>query len=149
MKWQRHIGFWLGAAVVFFLFLFVFRSVLLPFVAGMALAYGLDPIADWFQRRGLSRLAASLTILVIFVLLLVVLLVVFVPLLANQLASFIDHIPTYTQQLQGLAAPLLQTRLGQYLKIDPNQIKNSMGTLMSQGASWMTTLLASHDGTDR
>ena len=45
--------------------------MLLPFIAGMAVAYALDPVADWFERRGFSRMAASLIILVIFVLLLV------------------------------------------------------------------------------
>lgn len=44
----------------------VFSSILLPFVAGAALAYLLDPIADWLERRGLSRTAATLLMLVIF-----------------------------------------------------------------------------------
>jgi predicted PurR-regulated permease PerM len=140
---QRQIGFWLGALLVFVVFLVVFRDVLLPFVAGMAVAYGLDPIADWLERRGLGRLAASLVILVGFVILLALMIVLLVPLLANQLAGFIEKIPTYAQQLQALVEALLQTRVGQMLQIDADQLKNSMGALMSEAAGWLSTLLQS------
>ncbi len=49
---KRYIFFWLGVFIVFVVFLWFFRSILLPFVAGMALAYFLDPVADWLERRG-------------------------------------------------------------------------------------------------
>jgi len=140
---QRQIGFWLGAFLVFVVFLVVFSDVLLPFVAGMAVAYGLDPIADWLERRGLSRLAASLVILVGFVILLVLLVVLFVPLLANQLAGFIEKIPSYAQQLQALVEAMLETRVGQMLQIDADQLKSSMGAIMSEAAGWLSTLLKS------
>jgi predicted PurR-regulated permease PerM len=64
---RRQIFFWLLAWAVFIAFLMVFRSILLPFIAGMALAYFLDPVADWFERRGLSRLMATIAILIAFV----------------------------------------------------------------------------------
>ena len=46
--------------------LYVFSDILLPFVAGMVLAYFLDPVADRLQRFGLSRFMATVVILVIF-----------------------------------------------------------------------------------
>ena len=60
---RRQLVFWLLAAVVFIAFVYVFSSILLPFVAGMVLAYFLDPVADWLERLGLSRTAATLVIL--------------------------------------------------------------------------------------
>ncbi|TGP58243.1 AI-2E family transporter, partial [bacterium M00.F.Ca.ET.229.01.1.1] len=65
---RRQVFFWIGVLAVFILFLMVFSSILLPFVAGMALAYFLDPVADWLERRGLSRLMATVVILISFVL---------------------------------------------------------------------------------
>ena len=41
----------------------LFRQILLPFVAGAALAYALDPVADWLERSGFNRLGATTTIL--------------------------------------------------------------------------------------
>lgn len=140
---QRQIGFWLGALLVFILFLIVFSSVLLPFLVGMAVAYGLDPLADWLERRGLSRLSAALVILVGFIVILVLMVLLIVPVLVNQLAGLIDKIPIYAQQLQALLQAFLDTRFGQLLQVDSDQLKNSMGALMSQGASWLSTLLKS------
>ena len=59
MTVQRQIGFWIAALVVAVLLLFVLRDILLPFVAGFALAYLLDPVADRLQRLGLGRLGAT------------------------------------------------------------------------------------------
>lgn len=143
MNLQRQIGFWLGTLLLVVVFLMVFRTILLPFIAGMAVAYGLDPLADWFERRGLSRLAASLVILVMFVVLLVLGFVVLVPILANQLAGFIERIPAYAQELQVLTTSFLNTRVGQLFRIDQDQLKSSMGQLMSQGASWLSALMQS------
>ena len=64
MTVQRQIGFWIAALVVTVLLLFVLRGILLPFVAGFALAYLLDPLADRLQKVGIGRLGASLLILV-------------------------------------------------------------------------------------
>lgn len=141
MTLQRQIGFWIAAFVVALLFLYVFRTVLLPFIAGMATAYALDPIADRLERLGLSRLAASFVILVVFVILLVLTFVVIVPILANQLVGLIERVPTYVEQLQHLSTSFLNTRIGQIFRIDQQELRSSMGQLMSQAASWMTTLM--------
>ena len=63
MTLQRQATFWLLAIVVFILFLVVLREILLPFVAGLALAYFLDPMADRIERLGAGRLAATSIIL--------------------------------------------------------------------------------------
>ena len=141
MTLQRQIGFWVVTLLVFLIFLYVFRTILLPFIAGMATAYALDPVADRLERFGLSRLAASLVILVVFVILLVLTFVVIVPILANQLAGLIERVPDYVQQLQHVSTSFLNTRIGQVFRIDQEQLRSSMGQLMSQGASWMTTLM--------
>ena len=140
---QRQLLFWLVALVVLVLFLLVFRQILLPFVAGMALAYALDPVADWFQRRGFSRLAATLTIVVLFVVIFVAVLLLIVPVLVNQLADFIERIPTYSERVQNLFAWALNSRLARALGIDVETIRSSLGSLVSQGTTWFTAVLSS------
>ena len=52
---------------MFLALVFVLRDVLLPFVAGMAIAYFLDPACDKLEEMGLSRvLATSLITAVLF-----------------------------------------------------------------------------------
>ncbi|TIU76507.1 MAG: AI-2E family transporter, partial [Mesorhizobium sp.] len=41
---RRQVFFWLATGVLLALFLYVFSGILLPFVAGMVLAYFLDPV---------------------------------------------------------------------------------------------------------
>ena len=47
MTLERQLRFWLIGLAVFVLALILLRSVLLPFVDGMGIAYLLDPLCDW------------------------------------------------------------------------------------------------------
>jgi predicted PurR-regulated permease PerM len=69
--------------------------------------------------------------------------VLLLPILADQLAGFIERIPAYVERLRALFSTVLQSRLADYLGIDLSRIGSSLGGLTSQGASWMTTLVAS------
>ena len=83
--------------------LFYFLSpVLTPFVAGTALGYLLDPVADRLQRLGLSRLSAALLLLVFFIAFFVTASLILFPILSRQLAGLITAFPGYLQTLQGL-----------------------------------------------
>src|SRR3954451_5479340 len=138
MSVQRQIGFWLAALVVVALTLYLLREVLLPFVAGMALAYVLDPIVDRLERLGLGRLGASILILALFILTFVLALVVLIPLVAHQLAGLGGNLPAYVERIQALFAersgPLIDT-LGGAGPLPA--VKQSISSLVRQGAAWM------------
>jgi predicted PurR-regulated permease PerM len=95
MTIQRQLIFWLFASLLFIAFVYVFRGVLLPFVAGMAIAYLLDPAADWFERHGFSRLWATLSITALALLILVFALLLVVPLLVGQAVGLIEALRPY------------------------------------------------------
>jgi predicted PurR-regulated permease PerM len=137
----RHVAFWVGATLLLVLFLYTFRSILLPFVAGMILAYFLDPVADRLQRLGMSRLAATILILVGFVLTLVVALVLIVPVLATQLSGFLARVPDYLSRLQELVTQFDPGWLERTLGMDAASLKDGMTSMLSQGAGFLTGLL--------
>ena len=141
--WRRQLLFWLGAGVTLVLFLYVFSAILLPFLAGMILAYFLDPIADWLERRGLSRLSATVLILVMFVIVLVIALMLIIPVLATQLADFIGRVPDYLSRLQTLITSFDPEWLSQTLGVDPASLRDGLNSLLTQGAGFMTGLFAS------
>jgi len=141
MSLPRQVLFWLGALAILVVLLLVFQAILLPFIAGMALAYALDPVADWLQRRGFNRLAATLTIVVLFILIFVISLLLVVPVLANQVVDFIENIPAYAERLQSLFSGVLNSRFAAVLGIDGETIKQSLGGLLSQGTTWLTGIL--------
>lgn len=143
MTLRRELVFWGAASVALIVFLLVFSDILLPFVAGMALAYALDPIADQLERLGLGRLGATLTILILMVLFFVVILVLAVPVLVHQISEFADNVPTYVEKLQALLASVLNSRLSEYLGINVTEIGSSLSGLTSQGMSWLAALVSS------
>lgn len=141
MNLRAQLLFWLGALLFLLLFLWVFSDILLPFILGMALAYLLDPVADWLERLGLSRAWATITIVLLTVLGLILVALIFVPLLFAQLASFLDRLPSYVTQLQALGNRFFHTRIGQFFRTQgggPN-----VDQVVSQAASWIAAVVAS------
>ncbi|MEM5494104.1 AI-2E family transporter [Hoeflea sp. AS16] len=136
---RRQIFFWLLALAVVIAFLMVFRSILLPFIAGMALAYFLDPVADWFERRGFSRLMATLAILATFIALFAISLIVVIPILVTQAADLGGRIPGYITQLQSLLMSE-SNLLPDWVSEQLGQIKESFAALLKEGAGLVGTI---------
>jgi predicted PurR-regulated permease PerM len=139
----RQVVFWVAACVAIVLVLWLLREILLPFVAGMALAYLFNPLANRLERLGVNRLAASLTIIGMFVLGFVVLILLIVPILGGQLAAFIENLPAYVRKLQSVVAdpsrPWLQSVLGDKV----TNTDASLGDLVTQGAGWLGAFMKS------
>jgi predicted PurR-regulated permease PerM len=138
---RRQAAFWLAAFLLLVGFLWLFRDILLPFILGMALAYLLDPIADRLERMGMSRLWATITIVLLSVVAFALALILVIPVLAGQLAGFLERLPDYVARLKQLAGAVFQTRLGQYLGAE--DARTSVEGLVQQGASWIGTVLLS------
>ncbi|SIP91201.1 Predicted PurR-regulated permease PerM [Rhizobium sp. RU35A] len=139
---RRYVLFWFGALLVFVLFLLAFRTILLPFVAGMALAYFLDPVADWLERRGLSRLMATVVILIGFVLMFAIALMVVIPLIVSQFNDFAKMLPGYITQLQQVIASPENSFLPKWLVTQVQNAKQNFSSLMSEGAGFLGGLLS-------
>jgi predicted PurR-regulated permease PerM len=140
---RQQIRFWLIGAVVFGLFIYVFSGILLPFVAGMALAYFLDPVADRLQRLGLSRIMATAIILVAFVILLLIALMVIVPVLASQLSDFAERVPEYLSRLQQLITSFDPQWLERRFGVKPDDLREGLNSLLSSGVGFLTTIFQS------
>jgi predicted PurR-regulated permease PerM len=144
MTLQRKIGFWLTALVVLVALIWLLRDVLMPFAAGLVLAYLLDPLADRLEKSGIGRLGATLLILVLFVTLFIGLLIVVAPLLATQIMAFIDKVPGYVTRLQSLlteqGGPLLERVGGERVLQD---LQKSLGDVVGQGMTWLGRFLTS------
>jgi predicted PurR-regulated permease PerM len=140
---RRQLGFWLAAAAAFALFIYVFSDILLPFVAGMVLAYFLDPVADRLQRLGMSRLGATVVILIAFVIVLVLALVILIPVLATQLSDFIARMPSYLSQLQALITSYDPTWLEKRFGIEADSLREGLNSLLTSSAGFVSTIMKS------
>jgi len=151
---ERQILFWGAIFVAFCYALYLLGSAVTPFAAGLALGYLLDPVVHKLEKLGLNRLGASLLILVIFGASVAVILIVVAPLLAAQLISFTQHLPGYAMRLQALAVEegnlLLDKYGGSWLdslglkeRLTTQQMQNSIGDFVTQGAQWLVNALRS------
>src|ERR1700719_4256846 len=95
MTGRGQLAFWLIGFALFLLALYLLRGILLPFVAGMAVAYMLDPICDWLERHRCSRSWATVIVSIGFGIVVVVALLVLVPLLERQVIDFAGRLPGY------------------------------------------------------
>ena len=143
MTLRRQIQFWLISLLAFCAFVYVFSGVLLPFVAGMAVAYLLDPICDRLERLGFKRMWATLTILMAFILVLVLFFILLLPVLGNQLASFLSKFPDLVSQLQALVSQHLGDNVTSLAGIDMKDIQASMVDILGQGATFVGKLAQS------
>jgi predicted PurR-regulated permease PerM len=111
VRWR----FWLGAALVFLLLLWLLKDILLPFVVGMAVAYFLDPAVSRLQRLGLSRTLATTAVTILAAMLAIGLAMAIVPPLFGEVQSLITKTPQYIVQVATRLQPLiepLRERLG-------------------------------------
>ncbi|HEV7252615.1 MAG TPA: AI-2E family transporter [Mesorhizobium sp.] len=140
---RRQLRFWLIVAVLSSLLIYLFSDILLPFVAGMVLAYFLDPVADRLQRLGLSRLFATILIVVGTLLLFALALTLLIPILANQLQDFAARLPDYISRLQALLTSFepgwLESRFG----VNEADLREGLNGLLSSGVGFVTAILGS------
>ncbi|HHZ10899.1 MAG TPA: AI-2E family transporter [Rhizobiales bacterium] len=140
---RRQARFWLVATVVFAGFVYLFSDILLPFVAGMVLAYFLDPVADWLQRHGVSRLLATILILIAFIIFFALSLILLIPVLVTQLADFIGRLPTYLGELQALITQMDPQWLEERFGIDAQNLRNALSSLLTSSAGFLTAVMQS------
>lgn len=109
---QRQVLFWLAAALFALVAVLTLRSVLLPFVVGVVVAYALNPIADRLERAGLGRIAACALIVACLVVLVLLAFLFIVPLLANQLQQLAVSAPGELDRLKTLVETWARANLG-------------------------------------
>ncbi|AJC78725.1 transporter permease protein [Rhizobium etli bv. phaseoli str. IE4803] len=139
---KRQIFFWVAVLVFFIAFLYVFSSILLPFIAGMAIAYFLDPVADRLQRLGLSRMMATIVILIAFVITFTLALMILIPVLASQFNDFAERLPGYISQLQQFIDNSKNSLLPEWVRSQAGTIKDNFSGILSEGMGFLTGLFA-------
>lgn len=132
----QRFRFWLIGLALALALLYVLRGMLLPFVAGMAVAYFLDPLADRLERAGLSRLAATSVITASFFLVVAVALAILVPVVEDQVLAFAHKVPGYVDTLNERLQPLLVEAKKRLSPRDIEKLRSSVGEYAGTFASW-------------
>ncbi|MBL1240905.1 MAG: AI-2E family transporter [OCS116 cluster bacterium] len=148
MTLKQHSIFWSVAFIVFLLFVNAFSSIMLPFVAGMAIAYFLDPMADKLETWGCNRIWATTIIMALFSLIFILALLLILPMLFSQLSQLLQEIPDYIDRLQTFFETKGQQWFGEiYYEYFPNsdatsELSKQVSGIAGKLASIGTALIA-------
>ncbi len=126
MTARRQLMFWLAGLVVFGLLLYLLREILLPFVAGMAVAYLLDPIADKLEEWGLSRTMATVLITVLLMVVTLGALFLLLPVVYHQMLDLMSRVPAIVGAVRDYILSLSETL---FETLAPDQIERAREAL--------------------
>ncbi len=137
--WQArwfHFALWLAIITGFIVFLRAVEPILLPFVLGMLVAYLMDPLACYLERRGLGRSAATSIITFGLLAVLVALIGWLAPIIYEQMGSLLARAPTLLHGIESnmreWASPLLQ-KLNRLSGAGTDAIPPDTGAILQRG----------------
>ncbi len=134
--------YWLGGLLVAGVLIHLLSAILLPFVAGMAVAYFLDPVADRLEEKGCSRAVATTLITLLFFSVVAGVVAVVLPLLQGQIVGLVRLAPDLIAMIRDWAEPLLGSLQAGIDGADKNELKAAAGQYASKVIQWITGLLA-------
>lgn len=142
MSRERQFWIWLAAFIVAVAIVYFVSDVLLPFIAGMAVAYFIDPVADRLEKWGWSRLIATTVITVGFFSIVIALLILILPLLQNQIIGFAQKVPSLIDAATQWLAPV-QEKLETRISADKfEELRNASKSFGATAVKWLVNLLA-------
>jgi predicted PurR-regulated permease PerM len=104
----RHFIAWAVIFAVLFSFTYAIRSMLLPFILGIMIAYFLNPLTLWLQKKKLPRAAAAGIIIASFLGISTITLTKLIPVLYNQALNLLEILPSYAEDLYRTYFPQMQ-----------------------------------------
>ncbi len=139
---QEQVRYWGIATAVILIILWFLGDVVLPFVLGGAIAYCLDPIADWFERLGCNRAIATLITSFGAILAFVILALAVLPLLITQAQALVETAPTLMQDLRDSLTMRFPS-----LMVEDSPLQQSLSrlgeTIQEKGGELVASILSS------
>ena len=132
---------WAIALVVFVALLVLLKSILLPFVAGMAIAYLLDPVCDRLETMGTSRTLATTIVTAIFAVIVILLLLLIVPLAIKQAVDFLSSLPDFIARTHDRLLPYLTDLQQRFDLPDAAELNEIARQRLGTALTWLVGLL--------
>lgn len=140
MSNQRQVIFWIIGFGVAMLLLNLLGSILLPFVAGMAVAYFLDPVADRLEARQFSRTTSTTIILLTFFMLVGILVTLLFPLLQRQVVDLFRMVPGIVETIRTEAVPWLEQSIAGLSPEAMEDVRGAAKQFAGSSVKWFTSM---------
>lgn len=122
---ERKTLFWVGGIAAFFFLLYLVSGILLPFIAGMLLAYFLDPVADRLEKF-MSRNTAALLVIALFFTSFIGVVAIIAPPAYEQGVQLSSKIPGFFQSGQQKAQDAVNQALASLPRDQQQNIQSSL-----------------------
>lgn len=142
MSGERRFAYWMAGLALFLAAVFVLRGILLPFVLGMAVAYFLDPAADYLERLGLSRALSATVLTLVFLVCGVAFLLLLVPLLQSQILALAARAPEYAEMLRERAEDVLAMVQARLSPEDLERLRAALEDVAGDAVGWIGKLIS-------
>jgi predicted PurR-regulated permease PerM len=141
MSTSRQALAWFVGLVLLGLLLKLFSPILLPFVAGFAIAYFVDPAVERLGRAGLGRWMATSLVLGLFFLLFGLLVAFLLPLVQTQILDLASKAPKLFEAAQDKVAALVSQLSAQLSAEDMERLKGAAGSFAGDALKLLGGLL--------
>ncbi len=139
---REQLKYWGAAAAVFFVLLYALGNQLLPFFLGAAIAYFLDPVADWLEAHGCSRAVATAIITISAIIVFVLLVLLVIPTLVQQAIALFNAAPEIARNMGAFLAERFPSLLDEGSTV--RQSLDALGqTISERGGALLNSALTS------
>lgn len=142
-KENRNWIFWLVLFLLFCGAVYILKSVLLPFVAGLIIGYLLDPWASCFEKHGLNRTLATLLVLFIVVIFLIPALIILFSIIDEQVGRFLTALPKYITSFIKKIEPVILELQDRFPSLDADKIREYIRANMANGLKFLGSVARS------
>ena len=142
MSRGRQAMAWASGFVLFVLLVWLLGDVLTPFVAGMVIAYLLDPLADRLERWGASRTLATVLLTGLFILLVLGAVLLLVPVVEGQARSLSAALPALIESGWGWLGPWVEELRARFDLSTDEELQEALQSYAGNLGEWATGMLA-------
>jgi predicted PurR-regulated permease PerM len=131
---------WLLAIAGLIWFISAIKSILLPFVVGLSIAYLLDPLTDRLEKLKWPRWLATTFVLILFFASILSIGFLIAPILQDQIGGIMRNLPRYIEQVRPFVMKLLVQAGG--VENAKEILGSNSGKIVSFATSHITQLIA-------
>jgi predicted PurR-regulated permease PerM len=133
--------FWGLIGLFFVVAVWLLKPILLPFVAGIVLAYFLDPVVWRLSSWHVPRWLGTVLVLASFLFLVAAMALLLVPLVKSQVLALIAALPAYVETVKSRFLPSLYDWLGQLSPSDVEKLREAAGGYAGDAVGLVAKLL--------
>jgi predicted PurR-regulated permease PerM len=137
---------YLGAFAAIGALMYLLAPVLSPFLFAALLAYICLPLVDRLEKYRLPRTLVVMLVLVLLVLSLVALGLILFPVLQQQFAAYLQHVPEFVDWIRSRLLPWVASTFGLDISLDLEQAKASfadaLNTQRGKAGEWLSALFS-------